>query len=130
MTESFMGKQRRERISLAREWDKRIITITSGQALSEAVDVRMAAGLAVSVDDNMTATYLAVYTSDALNGAYRPARDKDGTLLTVPRTAGSVMVLPAEVFPLGYICIASCSNATGTLLPVTANRVLVLYMKP
>lgn len=130
MTESFMGKQRRERISLAREWDKRVITIATGQSLSEAVDVRLAAGLAVSVDDNMTATYLAVYASDAFAGAYRPARDKDGTLLTVPRTAGSIMVLPAEVFPLGYIKLASCSNATGTLLNVTANRILVLFMKP
>jgi len=130
MTESFRGQRYRDRVSLAREWDKKVITIFSGQALSEAVDVRMAAGIAVSVDDGMTATYLAVYTSDAFDGAYRPARDKDGTLLAVPRTAGSVMVLPAEVFPLGYIKIASCSNATGTLLNVTANRVLVLYMKP
>jgi len=130
MTEAFMGKQRRERISLAREWDKRIITITSGQALSEAVDVRMAAGLAVSVDDGMTATHLAVYGSDEFAGAYRPVRDENGTLLTVTRTAGSIMVLPAKVFPLGYIKLASCSTITGTLLNVTANRVLVLYMKP
>jgi len=129
-SEPFRGIERRERISLGREWDYRLITIPANGIYSEAIDTRFSAGMAVSVDDNMTGTYIAIYASHEQNGAYRPVRDSNGTLLAVPRTAGSIMVFPAEVFPLGWVRLVSCSNATGTTVTEAAARVLVVHLKP
>jgi len=129
-SEPFRGIQRRERVSLGREWDWRVVTIPANSAYSEVIDVRFSAGMAVSGDDNMTGTYLAVYACHEPDGAYRPVRDSNGILLTVPRTAGSIMVLPAEIFPLGWVRLVSCSNATGTTVTEATTRTLVVHLKP
>ena len=128
-TEPFKGTQRRERISLGREWDWRLVTIAAGASLSDAIDARFSAGIAVTVDPTRTNGYLIVYASHELAGAYSPVQDKNGTLLIATATAGNTVVLAAEVFPLGYIKLGSC-NSAGTLLAEAATRRHVIVMKP
>jgi hypothetical protein len=125
----FNGIVRRERISLAREWDWMVAVIAANESLTEAIDVRMAAGVAVTVDPNRTNGYLVVYASHEEAGVYRPVRDKDNTLLMVTATAGAIIVLPAEVFPLGWIKLGSCSSA-GVLLAEPARREHTIHVKP
>jgi hypothetical protein len=128
-SEPFKGIQHRERVSLGREWDWRLVTIAAGASLSDAIDVRFSAGIAVTVDPTVTNGYLVVYSAHELAGAYSPVQDKNGTLLIATATAGRTVVFPAEVFPLGYIKLGSC-NSSGTLLAEVATRVHTVMLKP
>lgn len=129
MKELFGGLKRRDRISLGREWDWTIVTITAGQSLSDEIDMRFCAGAAVFIDPTTLNTHLIVYTSHEPAGGYIPAQDKNGTLLIVPATVGRAVTLPAEIFPLGYIRLGAC-NSAGTLLAVATTRRYVVVMKP
>lgn len=126
----FQGITQRSRISLGREYDVEIAYIAAQASLSDEIDVRMAAGVAVSIDTNMTGTHLAVYASAEPGGVKRPVYDRDAALLIVTAVDGSIVVLPSEVFPLGFIALASCSNAAGELQAEAARRQFLVLLKP
>lgn len=128
-TEPFRGVRQRERVSFAREWSWRQVTITSGTSLSDEIDMRMASGIAVTVDPTRTNGYLVVYASHEKGGAYSPVRNDAGTLLVATATAGETVVLAAEVFPLGWIRLGSC-NSAGVLLAEAATRRHTVMLKP
>lgn len=133
MSKPMFNLRFRQMISLGREWDSTVIHIATGQPYSEPIDLRRAAGASVFIPAAMTGTYLAVYAcaDDNESGAYWPVYNKDGTLLAVPVTAGTkALVLPAEVFPMGFIKLAACSNSTGTRVNEAAERTLVVTAKP
>ena len=126
----FQGITKRNRISLAREYDVEIAYIAVQGSISTEIDVRMAAGIAVSVDTTMDGTHLAVYASAEQGGAKRPVYDRDAALLIVTAVDNGIIILPAEVFPLGFIALASCSAADGTLEAESAVRTFVVMLKP
>jgi hypothetical protein len=125
----FGGSARRQRISLGREYAAKLIAIASGESLSEEIDVRLASGVAVSIDSNMTGTHLAIYASYNMGGIKRPVRDDSNSLLIVTATDEAIITLPTEIFPLGYISLASCSDAAGTLAVEAADRTFVVMLK-
>ena len=127
---SFGGDIRRQRMSLAREYAARLVTIANGDSLSEEIDVRRASGAAVSIDNSMDGTHLAIYASAEMAGEKRPVRSSSDLLLIVVATDGAIIVLPSDIFPLGYISLASCSNVDGTLQVESADRVFVVMLKP
>ncbi|MBD3299832.1 MAG: hypothetical protein GF347_00590 [Candidatus Moranbacteria bacterium] len=129
ITFPFDQGRRRERISLGREYDWTIAVIPAGSARSEEIDVTMAAGIAVSVDNSMSGTHLAIYATHESGGTMRPVRDKDNSLLIVTATDGAIIVLPPEVFPLGYISLVSCSDADGTEEEEQSELNLVVMVK-
>jgi len=125
----FDGIQRRGRISLAREYDTKIVTIANGESISDEIDFRFAAAMAVSIDANMTGTHLAVYGSAESGGVKRPLYDKDDNLLIVTAEDNGIVALPSEIFPVGYLALASCSDAAGTLETEGGDRVFVVMVK-
>jgi hypothetical protein len=126
----FSGNIRRQRTSIAREYAAKLIVIPSGTSLSGEIDFRLASRLAVSVDDSMGGTYLTVYASSNMGGPYRPVYGSGGALITEAATAGRIIVFSVDTLPLGYICLASCSDNAGTLAIEAANRTLVVMLKP
>jgi hypothetical protein len=127
---SFGGDIRRQRMSLAREYAARLVTIPSGASLSEEIDIRRASGVAVSVDNAMDGTHLAIYASAQMGGIKRPVRDNSNNILIITATDGAIVILPSDIFPLGYISLVSCSDINGTLQTEGADRVLIVMLKP
>lgn len=126
----FGGNIHRQRMSLAREYAARLVTILNGESLSEEIDIRLASGVAVSIDSSMDGTHLAIYASSDMGGAKRPVRSSSDLLLIIVATDGAIIVLPSDIFPLGYISLASCSDVDGTLQAEGADRVFVVMLKP
>lgn len=125
----FQGDTFRERISLAREYCVVGAAVTTGDSLSEEVDVRRAAGAAVEIDNTTSATHIAVYASAEQGGMKRPVYDPDDELLIVTVEDG-IVVLPAEIFPLGFISLALCSDSDGTLTSDQADLLFLVILKP
>jgi hypothetical protein len=126
----FSGNIRRQRVSIAREYAAKLVVIENGASFSNEIDFRLASRIAVSVDDTMDGTYLTVYASANMGGPYRPVYDSGGNLITEASTAGRIIVFSEDTLPLGYIVLASCSDANGTLATETGNRTFVLMIKP
>lgn len=126
----FGGNIHRQRMSLAREYAARLVTILNGESLSEEIDIRRASGAAVSVDNAMDGTHLAIYASAQMGGDKRPVRDSNNNILIVTATDGAIIVLPSDIFPLGYISLVSCSDVNGTLQAEGADRVFIIMLKP
>jgi len=126
----FGGISNRIRISLAREWELQVIHIASGQPYSETVDCRMAAGAAVFLPTTMTGTHLVIYSAIEEDNAYWPVYNENALLAVITVGANRVVTLPSNIFPLGFIRLASASNATGTLANEGAERTMVMVLKP
>ena len=124
----FSGNTNRDRGSIAREYACKIVLIANGESVSEEFDARLAAGISVEVDNNMTGSHLAVYGSFVSGGAKRPLYGPNNNLLIVTAADGLV-TLPADVFPVGYLALTSCSDANGTLQAEGAQRTYVVMMK-
>lgn len=126
----FGGNIHRQRVSLAREYAARLVSIANGDSLSEEIDIRRASGAAVSVDNAMDGTHLAIYASPDMGGIKRPVRDSNNNILIVTATDGAIIILPSDIFPLGYVSLASCSDVNGTLQAEGADRVFIIMLKP
>jgi len=124
----YEGGSHRERTSLAREfaWFQR--TILSGETFSDCIPFNMSAGIAIMCP-TMTGTHVALYGSMELDGVPQPIYDKDGTHLVVAVQTG-IISLPADLFPIGFLYLASASAAAGTLAVEGAERTFVVMLKP
>lgn len=121
-------KSRRELMSLGRQYDVFPAAIVAGNSLSEEIPVFGAAGIAISIDNTTTATHIAVYASAEEGGMKRAVYDEDNALLIVTVVDG-IVTLPPEVFPLGYIALALCSDADGTLTSDQADLQFLVLLK-
>ena len=125
----FGGNARRQRGSTVREYAAKLVVIPNGQSLSNEIDFRLASRIAVVVDDSMDGTHLTIYGSYNMGGPYRPVYDSAGALITGASTAGRIIVFSLDAYPLGYTCLASCSDNAGTLATETGNRTFVVMLK-
>lgn len=127
---AFEGMARRQGTSFVREYAVVVTYIANGDSLSDEIDIRNAAGVAVSIDSNMTGTHLAVYASAEQGGIKRPVYDDSDNLLIQTATDGAIIVLSPYVFPLGFISLVSCSDADGTLETEGGRRQFLVMLKP
>ena len=114
ITTNPLHKPRTENVQLYRDYDVFIAYIEMGNSLSDEIDIRGAAGAAISIDNSITGTHIAIYASAEQGGMKRAVYDEDDNLLIVTVEDG-IVTLPPEIFPLGFIALADCSDADGTL---------------
>jgi len=120
----------REKISLGREYCVFPAAVTAGDSVSEEIDVRGAAGAAVGLDPVMSsATHIAIYASAEGGKNKLPVYDEDDNLLIITVEAGCIVTLPPEIFPLGYIALALCSDSSGTLTSDQSNLQFLVMLK-
>ena len=115
---------------LQRQWRTKILVVPAGDSFSNELDFRRAAGLAITVDGNISATHVAVRASPEEGGAKLPVYDDAGELLIAAATGGTIISMHPETFPLGYIALALCSDADGTLTTEQSNMQFVAMVKP
>jgi len=126
----YEGASHRQKTSLTREFDWLIRKIPAGATYSEIIPFTMSASITVSMPDEMDGTHIAIYNAFEDGGVPRPVYDRDNDLLIVTFRASATVVLPADCFPLGYIYLASASNAAGALQVESAERTFVITLKP
>ena len=130
MRELFGGRSRREKISLAREFEWLQRKVLSGESFSECIQFYMGAGMAVGCPSGLSATHIALYGSHEMGGVQRPIYDKDGTHLVVSAQADGIVILPADIFPVGYIYLALASDSDGTLTTEQSDFDFMVMIKP
>jgi len=77
----------------------------------------------------MTGTHIGIYACHESKGVFRPVNDTDGLIVTTVNS-GEITVISSNTFPLGFIKIASFSDAVGTLETEAAERTIVVMVKP
>ena len=130
MRELFGGISRRERISLAREYEWLIRTVTAGENFTNEIPFTQGAAMAIICPSGLTATHVALYGSFESGGVPRPINDKNGTHLVVGLAGDTIVTLPADIFPVGFIFLGLASAADGTLTTEGANCDFVIMIKP
>jgi len=120
----------RERISIGREYCVFPAALTAGDSVSEEIDIRGCAGAAIGLDPNMSsATHIAIYASAEGDKNKLPVYDEDDNLLIITVEAGCIVTLPPEIFPLGYIALALCSDEDGTLTSDQSDLQFLVMLK-
>lgn len=128
--EPFDGGRHRQKESITREFAWFIRKVTAGQSISQEIPFRMAAGCAIMSPAGRTATYVALYGGFERGGVPRPIYDKDGTHLVVPLTSNAVTILPADIFPVGYLYLCLASDSNGTPTTEASDSDFIVMLKP
>jgi hypothetical protein len=103
------------------------LTIASGAALSEAVDMREYAGGVLRLPAAWTAASLAFQHSDTANGTFQPLYKSDNSLVEMTVAASRDYALPDQLFGCAFVKL--WSETAGSNVNQGADRAFALHLK-
>lgn len=118
--------------SIIRENDDIMITIKSGTALSEAIDLTdFASGSIITPSALEVGTYLAFDVSHSASGPFVPMQSSDSDVrrtIAVTVNASKQYMFPDELFGVAFFKIRTV-DSVGADKNQTADRVFSLFLK-
>jgi len=125
-THALVGTARIERRKVVES-----VTIPNGQSLTDRwIDMRYWAGMCIQFPEAMTGTHFQLYgRMESTDVEEKAIWDTLGVLLTQPIQNG-IVIVNADIFPVPYVKIQSCSAADGTPQAEAAERTLKVSKAP
>jgi hypothetical protein len=112
-----------------RETAVKTVTIASGAALSDAIDMRDFVYLSVALPSAWTAASIGFYVASSLGGTFQPLYDDDGNLAQIDSPAASKTYSAPAALGGGHFLKLWSQNGSGTNTNQAAERSLVVHLK-
>lgn len=129
---SALDQGMRDASRISRDFDVKTVTIPSGGALSNAVDMRLFAGGILEIPAVMTACNLGFKYCDTADGTYKILGAKDATVAecsNIKTGEARGYDLPPELFAVAWVKVWSKATSAETDVNQGADRVIKLLLK-
>ena len=102
------------------------LTIANGEALTEAFDMQIHAGMTILMPAAWTAANIGFKVCDTEDGTFLPLYDDGGLLVEVQAAASKAFSVPAELFGASWVKLWSQDGAASDENQGAARTITVL----